>query len=867
MNVWFTKFRSVKECSVNFKPGITALTGVSGSGKTTLITAIGWILYGSAGTGVHKATKIANQNAWATIGVIDIKLGSDTVYVLRISNGKRKKDEPPLYIPAVVREAILSFNGNSTYESIWINGKLQNFNPARDKYFGCHAVFSSMCVVAQKLKSNLLTRGSLPQIIRELFFSSDNDDPDHYVSLLASKRKNLIESAKKSAGELVSVENMLIRERNKLAALSITQKDVAKVSMITLTMFDGTVTQDTYTMMVKRYQEIRDAISVNNARLDEVKRLEITLPDLSVTENRIAASNPSNMYPRDISWVNNALENIKRDQMLYEEQQRLKSALQPSLILHSSKEHAMQELTKCSKQTSIKNLLEQAGLATANKLVLQEHINKRELKLITDTESYKRAQIVSSYYRDLNDAILQPFNSTFLTLVMAHDNFIASLTSKNMHAKNIHDISVRDHDRDVCRIEAETNGKLEAQRILDAVVPEIAKLELELEQMGVPAKCPCCNVMLYVTENKSLVIAKEYPVDKSPKTVEFIRAKLEKLLTKKNHSMEIINRPIDMEITKIVSYDPVPVPRSVKFTHVKTECPKEISPPTDTLANIKTLRELAAQYDPDVAQSSHIRASLAAIEAENRYNDHVSLHGKRDKPSDVSAQLHEFRNALEEHNNAVLNHRTISQNISAVKKEIQIITMPDDLEFCFQLFNSALTYIDVSNRITELEAEENHLRNQHRTFSEKIAAFVKAEEFLNNAKLAFIETALQEITQDVCHVLKALFSGDSNYTLTRDGGSLETTLQLDGRMDVDPSDLSGGELDRFSIAITVGFARLRGVPFLFFDETIASLDPETRYDCIAAVRNLLPDCPVIFVAHDVPENLFESIVHTSDIIS
>lgn len=76
--------------------------------------------------------------------------------------------------------------------------------------------------------------------------------------------------------------------------------------------------------------------------------------------------------------------------------------------------------------------------------------------------------------------------------------------------------------------------------------------------------------------------------------------------------------------------------------------------------------------------------------------------------------------------------------------------------------------------------------------------------------------------------------------------------------------LSGGEADRLSLALTIAFHKLTGSKILFLDESLNSLNEETRNITLSKVKHMLKGDIVICVYHGETSNIFH---HQVDIDS
>ena len=73
--------------------------------------------------------------------------------------------------------------------------------------------------------------------------------------------------------------------------------------------------------------------------------------------------------------------------------------------------------------------------------------------------------------------------------------------------------------------------------------------------------------------------------------------------------------------------------------------------------------------------------------------------------------------------------------------------------------------------------------------------------------------------------------------------------------------LSGGEGDRISLAITIALARLNSSPFLLLDECMASLDADLKECSVDVLRHFLGNTKtIISVLHEGTEGYFDDII-------
>ena len=72
--------------------------------------------------------------------------------------------------------------------------------------------------------------------------------------------------------------------------------------------------------------------------------------------------------------------------------------------------------------------------------------------------------------------------------------------------------------------------------------------------------------------------------------------------------------------------------------------------------------------------------------------------------------------------------------------------------------------------------------------------------------------------------------------------------------------LSGGEADRVSLALTLALNKLSGSPFLILDESLSSLDGNVKELCLSSIRHNAGDKMVICVNHESVEGHYDSVI-------
>jgi ABC-type iron transport system FetAB ATPase subunit len=284
------------------------------------------------------------------------------------------------------------------------------------------------------------------------------------------------------------------------------------------------------------------------------------------------------------------------------------------------------------------------------------------------------------------------------------------------------------------------------------------------------------------------------------------------------------------------------------------------------------LRSLATEPYPAAQDLAGARAAVAYFEAVEALDEHIRAHGNLAADAtfsepDVSARLSELagldtqaRAEAEELAAATEQHAAlIALAGPAPRSDAALDRLPEMLADAFHFEEALRESMRAREEVAAAQAEGEEL-------ARRLAVTTEALEYVMRTRADYVGNALDQITENVNHVLARLFEGHARYVLRADGkDQIESVLDHGGRENIDLSALSGGELDRFSIAVATAFACFQGCPVLIFDETIASLDPARRADCVEAVAELLPGRAVVFITHDPPQGLFETVLTMASI--
>lgn len=111
-----------------------------------------------------------------------------------------------------------------------------------------------------------------------------------------------------------------------------------------------------------------------------------------------------------------------------------------------------------------------------------------------------------------------------------------------------------------------------------------------------------------------------------------------------------------------------------------------------------------------------------------------------------------------------------------------------------------------------------------------------------------LENVIGSVFVDPLNVHFGLFKGERP--------TVQLSMLYKGGQNEGLTELSGGEIDRLSLALTLASAVSSPFPYLLLDECFGSLDAEAREKCLDTIKLLLPHKSVYIIAHEQTQGEF-----------
>jgi DNA repair ATPase RecN len=139
----------------------------------------------------------------------------------------------------------------------------------------------------------------------------------------------------------------------------------------------------------------------------------------------------------------------------------------------------------------------------------------------------------------------------------------------------------------------------------------------------------------------------------------------------------------------------------------------------------------------------------------------------------------------------------------------------------------------------------------------KISALLQEVQNFFNVEVLSRLDALSTITNSLLAEFQLYM--DIVFGITEKSGRyiINYSIKKDGILHKSTNFMSGGELSKLSLALTIALSTMRYTPFCLYDEIFSALSQETQLICIEVMQRHLSGRPIICIMHNHIEGLFD----------
>jgi DNA repair exonuclease SbcCD ATPase subunit len=266
----------------------------------------------------------------------------------------------------------------------------------------------------------------------------------------------------------------------------------------------------------------------------------------------------------------------------------------------------------------------------------------------------------------------------------------------------------------------------------------------------------------------------------------------------------------------------------------------------------------------------------------NDFKNTLNNNFKDENVSDVKVFLEKIklyqnnvRTFTEEKNRIDILKKSLVEQIENMK--LQIVYNPEcELKNILDTIDNFKLELEVDNKRNEILKFHNRItfdREEVVKLTQDIKDLETLKQYAKDTECMILEQVVESINSSIESVCNSLFDRDINiklnlYKKLKTSDNIKPKVNFDisyqgGKFD-NIDQLSGGEGDRASIALTLALKRLSSCPILMLDESLASLDLDIKETTINSIRENITDT-VIIIMHDGIEGIFDEVINVNDL--
>lgn len=841
---------------------ITLIKGKSGSGKTSIFTGIIWCLFGRV---VRKISPSHCENAKTKV-TLQIPYKSSTLTLERFKNPSR---------------LILSL-GDTTYEDSIAQSIITEI-------FGTYDIWLASCYIPQHSRNSFLTspNDGKMELLNKIAFHEE--DPAVYINKIDTH----IISEESSYKTYLNIFNQGLSTLQ----TQLNNVDVSKAlppDQITYLKSSISSLQYRYSELskIKNNRDINIGILNNlNSQLDQISKKYSNLPVITL--------DPSiqNLYDKfGHSQLTEILPLLSKRDNLKSQLSSLHSQLS-SFNLNDFMNYSNSDYDSAISTETLynqtKNLLHRYGLNFDRPTVELFILKQKNLLLAQETKSIQsKISALTTQLNNLSVPIIYPEiiakqipipdfskydTSSFVDEINTLLQKQGSLQLHIQHLQKGFDVIECPKCAVPLRYQSQTGILVEADMApinkndLVTSNQELQNVKTQIAQLNTKIK----NIMAAHNNEKmlyeKLVRDEDFRINSLNEKVKYIKQEE----NRRAAEIQVIQSTID-DLTKKLNPDFI-------NEHVRLLSEKEIDQIKTTISILSNINyidppKISSKYIKDCLNCQNINIQYASIK--NNLDEVMKLVPEQYQSESLaiitaySEKIKKYINNLKavEAEKLKLDNQKI-----AIEEQIQSVmsTIVDDpsdeinkLSDEIQDLKNKIELSDNANQIIEFHTKISKQRDDLIKLTDNISDLRLFKQYALETECKILQEIVDSINSNIQSVCNSIFDDDIIITLNL-FKTLKTTKNIKPKVNFtisykggifeDINQMSGGEGDRASLALTLALKRLSSCPFLLLDESLASLNIDIKESAIKAMRENTNDT-IIIIMHDGIEGVFDHVI-------
>jgi DNA repair exonuclease SbcCD ATPase subunit len=409
--------------------------------------------------------------------------------------------------------------------------------------------------------------------------------------------------------------------------------------------------------------------------------------------------------------------------------------------------------------------------------------------------------------------------------------------------KKIDDINLHDKDKDNYNDEIKNlKSYLEGNRKINLV------------------QCPSCNTELNMSNGKLEFINNKCLTDKEIADIKRKISSLEGEYRKYKRYMPLKYKLEQIDDTNMCEGTPLLNPKYVKDTIDKLEstciCNKPISPSVikeylDKKDNNEKYNAWLANgylYTQRTDYSKDIKTKnekLNKLKKELKYN--ISLKDREIRRNSDKEKLEKERYSIS----------------GEIKKEIDINSLHKEEK----RIEKQIKYNETINAIKKKEKKLEKKNKILAKSNEHLSLYMRIRDIITEYQNYCFNSSINALNNNIHNMISRIFDKEISFKFllnreTKKGdikNEINIELFIGGQNSNSIKTLSGGEKDRISFITTISLSMIhKKSPLLIFDESLSSVDPNTKEECINILNDIVNHKSIWCINHDGVDGMYEN---------
>lgn len=221
--------------------------------------------------------------------------------------------------------------------------------------------------------------------------------------------------------------------------------------------------------------------------------------------------------------------------------------------------------------------------------------------------------------------------------------------------------------------------------------------------------------------------------------------------------------------------------------------------------------------------------------------------------------------------------RIYIEQLEQIDKRLQLLTVDetiagklDEITGRIKTMQENLTFSETMDKFYERQRQLEKDREILQSMADDLTNLHRFKDLAIEVECQSLESIVSHINLTLSEIIPQLFDQPMTISLqlfktlkskNRTKPTVNISIIYQG-MDMEYSQLSTGQADRCSLAITIALAKMSSFPLLLLDECVASLHGDLREICVNVLReHLSENKTIISVSHGDVEGLYDQVIN------